>query len=205
MEAARDWIGEIASFLTAAGFCGSLFISWHICRARSSASVALSPLVMGLLWTFIWLLYSRETGDALVTRVAAHGYFLTAINVIVHRVFAEVAYSGWQMAVMLPLVYNARLAMGAKQLGQVAFIFSVVCNMVPITLSVPLFPRLHIDLWKIAIFGLWAVYGSLAEDDPLFASSLIGFFAGICQVAARSGLLMPEHFHLRQQQLQLYI
>ncbi|KAL3208713.1 hypothetical protein MRX96_009588 [Rhipicephalus microplus] len=102
------------AFLTAAGFCGSLFISWQICRARSSASVALSPLVMGLLWTFIWLLYSRETGDALVTRVAAHGYFLTAINVIVHRVFAEVAYSGWQMAVMLPLVYNARLAMGAK-------------------------------------------------------------------------------------------
>ncbi|KAL3208712.1 hypothetical protein MRX96_009587 [Rhipicephalus microplus] len=93
MQAAGEWIGDIASFLTIASFVCSLSISRRICRATSSTDVAFSPLVVGILCTLFWLLYGHDIGDARVKLVGAFGLIVTTVNATMHRVFAEGAYT----------------------------------------------------------------------------------------------------------------
>ncbi|KAL1482653.1 hypothetical protein MTO96_033650 [Rhipicephalus appendiculatus] len=88
------------------------------------------------------------------------------------------------------LMYIVPSMMGAAQLGQVAFMYSVAYNLLPIS-AIPMFPPMQIGLWKIAIFGLWMVYGGFADDEALFASNLIGFLAGIFEVGFRCWMLLP--------------
>ncbi|KAL1479659.1 hypothetical protein MTO96_051674 [Rhipicephalus appendiculatus] len=193
MEATRDWIGAIASHLTIATFVGSLSISWRICRARSSSSVAFWPLISVIVCALIWLRYGRATGDARVALASACGLILMTVNATMHRVFAPHSGPVLPLVAALMLVYMTSSMMGAKQLGQLAFILSVAYHLAPIP-AIAILPRMEISLGKIAIFGLWTVYAGLAGDDPLYASSLIGFVAGIAEVAFRSQMLLPDSF-----------
>ncbi|XP_037276726.2 sugar transporter SWEET1 [Rhipicephalus microplus] len=197
MQAAGEWIGDIASFLTIASFVCSLSISRRICRATSSTDVAFSPLVVGILCTLFWLLYGHDIGDARVKLVGAFGLIVTTVNATMHRVFAEGAYPGSPLAAVLLLMYHVPSMMETEQLGKVAFIFSVAYHLVPVIPSVTMFTRLQISLWKIVIFGLWTVYGGLVDDPPLFTSSLIGFSAGVIEFALRSTRPPPDS--LRQE------
>ncbi|KAH7969243.1 hypothetical protein HPB52_016288 [Rhipicephalus sanguineus] len=193
MEATRDWIGDIASALTIASFVGSLSISWRVWRARSSAGVAFLPLAVVITCMQIWLFYGRATGETRVTLVSACGLVLTTVNATVHCIFAPDFGSELQLVVALMLMCVVPSVMGVAQLGGMAFSWSVAYNLVPIR-AIPSFPRMKTGLWRITIFGLWTVYGWLAGDQPLYASNLIGFIAGIGEIASCFRMLLPDSF-----------
>lgn len=175
MEAARDWTGHVAGVATLASFVGGLSLAARVHRARSSGGVAFGPLAAAALCCHSWLLYGRAAGQPTVVWVNAWGLPLVLLNAAVHRAYADSAGPGWALLgalAALQLADSARI-LTVAWLGRIASIATVACNAAPLA-RLRSGPLPDLAAWALLVCGLWAAYGALAGDAPVFLCNLLG-------------------------------
>ncbi|XP_065301321.1 uncharacterized protein [Dermacentor albipictus] len=172
-DAAREWVGRFAGIVTMASFVGSLSMSWRVWRSGSTFGVAFLPLAAAAICLHAWVIYGRATGDPNVMWVNTCGLVFMLVNVFVHRLYSRDQWPGMALLATLVAMEVASPAMSVAWLGNLAFVATVACNVAPVA-RIRTVPLPEIAAWTLSACGLWAAYGALGRDVPLFASNLVG-------------------------------